>query len=303
MLSQPPGARRLAQVKADSTTEPTMRYWTVTIVAVVLTALAMSYAQDAAQDPAEQPAVAEAADAADSLEHRMSYLAGYQVGLQLSRQFNPLVFEMNDASLLRGLKDAMDRKPPAIDRQVIQATVEQFEQEMPRRMAALARSNAEAGREWLAENATAQGVKTTDSGLQYKVLVEGEGPSPKPTDRVRVHYEGKLLNGDVFDSSYRRGEPAEFQLNRVIRGWTEGVGMMKPGATYMLYVPGKLGYRDNPEGPGGPNSTLIFKVELLEIIDEPETAPEDAPVPPDAQGGEADAPAPAPKTDDAAAGD
>ncbi len=119
---------------------------------------------------------------------------------------------------------------------------------------------------FLDENKARAGVKVTKSGLQYEVVKEGTGKSPAATDTVTVNYEGKLLNGTVFDSSYRRGQPIQFPLNRVIPGWTEGVQLMKTGATYLFYIPSKLAY--GPQGaPGaiGPNECLIFKVELISI--------------------------------------
>jgi len=127
---------------------------------------------------------------------------------------------------------------------------------------------AAAGADFLKEHAQKEGVKTTPSGLQYKVLKEGEGKSPKATDNVRVHYRGTLLNGTEFDSSIKRGEPAEFPLNHVIKGWTEGVQLMKEGAKYQFFIPANLAYgeRGTPGGPIGPNETLIFEVELLKVL-------------------------------------
>jgi len=119
---------------------------------------------------------------------------------------------------------------------------------------------------YLAENKERAGVKTTASGLQYEVLKEGAGESPVATDTVAVHYEGRLTDGTVFDSSYQRGEPAVFRLDQVIPGWTEGVQLMKPGAKYRFTIPPELGY--GPEGAGGvipPNAVLVFDVELLAI--------------------------------------
>ena len=122
------------------------------------------------------------------------------------------------------------------------------------------------GEQFLKENATKEGVKATSSGLQYKVVKEGEGKSPKASDTVRVHYRGTTIDGKEFDSSYKRGEPIEFPLNGVIRGWTEGLQLMKEGGKSMLYIPSKLAYGEQGAGGAiGPNETLIFEVELLKV--------------------------------------
>lgn len=123
------------------------------------------------------------------------------------------------------------------------------------------------GDAFLADNAKEPGVKVTASGLQYKVLVEGEGESPSHTDHVTVHYEGLRVDNYVFDSSYKRGEPTRFPLNRVIKGWTEGVGLMNKGAVWMLYIPPELAYGAlSPSEDIPANSTLIFKVELIDFV-------------------------------------
>lgn len=126
------------------------------------------------------------------------------------------------------------------------------------------------GEEYLAENAERDDVQITESGLQYEVIREGEGESPGAEDFVEVHYEGRLVNGEIFDSSYERGEPAAFPLNRVIPGWTEGLQLMTEGAHYRFVIPADLAYGEREVGNGTipPNSTLIFEVELLEILDE-----------------------------------
>ena len=131
----------------------------------------------------------------------------------------------------------------------------------------MADPNSDKGEAFLKENSSKEGVKTTASGLQYKVLKEGTGKSPQATDTVEVHYKGTLLDGTEFDSSYKRGETAKFPLNRVIPGWTEGVQLMKVGAKYQFTIPSKLAYgeRGTPGGPIPPNSTLIFEVELIAV--------------------------------------
>jgi FKBP-type peptidyl-prolyl cis-trans isomerase len=126
--------------------------------------------------------------------------------------------------------------------------------------------NLEEGKAFLAENARKEGVRTLPSGLQYQVLSQGEGDPPAATDTVTVHYRGTLVDGSEFDSSYGRGEPATFPLDRVIRGWTEGLRLMRPGAKYRLFVPPELAYGERGGGPKiGPNSTLVFEVELLSV--------------------------------------
>jgi FKBP-type peptidyl-prolyl cis-trans isomerase len=130
----------------------------------------------------------------------------------------------------------------------------------------MAQSALEKGQQFLQENAKKEGVKSTASGLQYEVLTEGTGKSPKATDVVLVHYKGTLLNGTEFDSSYKRGEPIEFPLNQVIKGWTEGVQLMKEGGKYRFFIPSNLAYGSRGAGGAiGPDETLIFDVELLKV--------------------------------------
>src|SRR5204863_9102484 len=140
-----------------------------------------------------------------------------------------------------------------------------------------AEKNTTEGEKFLAENKNKPGVKTTGSGLQYKVLKEGSGTPPKETDTVVVNYRGTLIDGTEFDSSYKRGEPATFPVNRVIKGWTEALQLMKPGAKYQLFIPSDLAY--GPGGTGGdigPNATLIFEVELMSVKPGEASAPSPA---------------------------
>ena len=126
--------------------------------------------------------------------------------------------------------------------------------------------NLAEGQAFLAKNKAVTGVHATPSGLQYMVLRQGSGPQPMPTDRVRVNYRGTLLDGTEFDSSYKSGQPAEFALNEVVRGWTEGVGLMPVGSKYRFWIPSNLGYGAKGMGPIGPNATLVFDVELMAIL-------------------------------------
>jgi FKBP-type peptidyl-prolyl cis-trans isomerase FkpA len=131
-----------------------------------------------------------------------------------------------------------------------------------------AKNNVSEGAAFLAANAKKPGVKTTPSGLQYQVVTEGKGPKPVASDTVRVHYKGALLDGKTFDSSYDRNQPVVFSLEQVVPGWKEGIQLMPVGSKYKLWIPSKLGYGEagTPGGPIGPNATLVFDVELLEIV-------------------------------------
>ena len=139
------------------------------------------------------------------------------------------------------------------------------------KMMADAKNNLEAGQKFFAENGKKPGVKTTASGLQYQVLTEGKGAKPKSGEVVRVHYKGALLDGKTFDSSYDRGQPVVFPMDQVVPGWQEGLQLMPVGSKYKLWIPGNLGYGDKgtPGGPIPPNATLVFDVELIDIVKNP----------------------------------
>jgi len=174
----------------------------------------------------------------------------------------PLVFRALD-ELLRGAAPVLDEATRTAVHNEFTAGVKQ---KMDARRATQSAANREAGEKVLVANKAKKGVFTTGSGLQYMVLRQGSGARPKPTDRVRVNYHGALLDGTVFDSSYDRGQPAEFMLNQVIPGWTEGVSMMPVGARYRFWIPSALAYGAKGAGAQiGPDSTLVFDVELLAI--------------------------------------
>ena len=189
-----------------------------------------------------------------------SYMIGISVGYSLKAQDVP---EITSDLVAKGIEEVMssDSTISAQDANMFLNTYfTQIREEKGSK-------NIEIGKAFLEENKTKEGVIETISGLQYKVLVEGTGKSPKPEDMVKCHYKGTLLNGDEFDSSYKTGQPAEFQLNRVIPGWTEGLQLMKEGGKYELYIPSDLAY--GPRGGGQtiePNMTLIFEIELLEVM-------------------------------------
>jgi FKBP-type peptidyl-prolyl cis-trans isomerase FkpA len=192
-----------------------------------------------------------------TLNERVSYA----IGLQIGESFHESDFKLVEAAILSGIRDGVAGKQQLSDEK-LRATYLQFQQEMQKMMTEKARKADEA---FITEFKKDAKVITTDSGLMYKVVKEGQGDSPKATDTVTVHYTGKLTDGTVFDSSIPRGQPATFPLNRVISGWTEGVQLMKPGAKYQFLIPANLAYGEEGGGPIPPNAMLHFEVELLSI--------------------------------------
>ena len=193
---------------------------------------------------------------------------GYALGSDVGRNLKRQNFEFDVKAFVEGFKSAFTGTESKMTEEEIGTALQEFQTEMITKMmeerAKKGAANKEAGEKFLAENKTKEGVKTTESGLQYIVEKEGEGETPAAEDTVEVHYRGTLLDGTEFDSSYKRGEPAKFPLNRVIKGWTEGVQLMKKGAKYKFFIPSELAYGENGAGETiAPNSTLIFEVELL----------------------------------------
>jgi FKBP-type peptidyl-prolyl cis-trans isomerase FkpA len=189
-------------------------------------------------------------------------------GLNLGYSLESAPFQPNVALIAEGLELATQGKAP-YDRQTTRTVFQELQMAMSQEQAKLAdeagAQNLKKGIAFLAETAKRDGVKTTDSGLQYEVLKMGEGPMPSDTSTVEVHYEGTLIDGTVFDSSYERGESISFPLNRVIAGWTEGVQLMPVGSTYRFFIPSELGYGARAQGRIPAYSVLIFKIELLGI--------------------------------------
>jgi len=195
--------------------------------------------------------------------------ASYAIGLDIGSSFKNNDLDVDGAALAAGIADAIAGKPGMTEEEM-RKTLAAFQQEMQAKAMAKqkveAEKNQQAAEAFLAANARKEGVKTTASGLQYKVLKSGAGRTPKATDTVRTHYHGTLIDGKVFDSSVERKEPVEFPVNGVIAGWTEALQMMKEGDKWQLFIPAKLAYGERGQGPIGPNSTLIFEVELLSIV-------------------------------------
>lgn len=197
--------------------------------------------------------------------------ASYGIGLNMGGQLQPAAERIDRAALMRGVEDALQGNDPAIPQEELQTIMMAFGQEIEAAAAAeresLAQENAVAGEAYMAENARREGVSTTASGLQYEVLEEGDGDQPTREQSVRVHYRGTLTDGTEFDSSYG-GDPAVFMTSGLIPGFTEALLMMSEGSHYRVVIPSDLAYGPRGSGPIGPNSTLIFEIELLEIVDD-----------------------------------
>ncbi|MBN0989808.1 FKBP-type peptidyl-prolyl cis-trans isomerase [Amphritea pacifica] len=195
---------------------------------------------------------------------------GYSLGLMLGERLKADVAELDVDALRRAVETVYSGEEPLLKPDEVEATMMAFQKKKMEEKQAefnkLADENLKKGEAFLAENGKKEGVITTESGLQYEELTAGEGASPKPEDTVKVHYRGSLISGTDFDSSYSRGEPVSFPLNGVIPGWTEGLQLMKVGGKARLVLPADLAY--GPGGMGdaiGPNETLVFEVELLDI--------------------------------------
>jgi FKBP-type peptidyl-prolyl cis-trans isomerase FklB len=230
---------------------------TLIALAVAGALVGCSSPQDAAP---EDPAL-------ESTDEKVSYGMGLVMGERMGNDLPDLQMDQ----FLQGIQHghAGDEEQTRMSREEIQEALMAYQTQLQEQESAqteeLAQKNREAGEEFLAENAERDGVETTESGLQYEILEEGDGEKPSAEDRVRVHYTGELISGEVFDSSRERGEPVTFGLNQVIPGWTEGLQLMSEGSRAKLYIPADLAY-----GPGGnqrigPNETLVFDVELMEI--------------------------------------
>jgi len=227
-------------------------------------------AASAQQAPAAGAAPHAAPEFKDQKE-RVSYALGLSLGTNLRRQD----LDVDTATVMRGMNDGISGAQPLMTEEEVRATMVQMQtdlrakQEEKARMAAV--NNKKEGDEFLAANKTKEGVVALPSGLQYKIMTQGTGPTPLPGDTVVCNYRGTLINGVEFDSSYKRGQPASFQVDRVIRGWTEALELMPAGSKWQLFIPSTLAYGDRGAGPDiGPNATLIFEVELISVQPKPQ---------------------------------
>ena len=205
----------------------------------------------------------------DSLSDDQAQLS-YGIGATLGKSLSQDITDLDLDAFTQAVRDVYAKGDMKMSDQEIADALSKFQQKKMEEQQQMAEQqaadNKAAGDKFLAENAKQDGVKTLDSGLQYKVLKSGDGESPDAEDTVKVNYEGKLLDGTVFDSSYQRGEPVSFKVNQVIKGWQEALQEMSVGDTWMLYVPAELAYgKAGTGGPIGPNETLTFKVELLDV--------------------------------------
>lgn len=194
----------------------------------------------------------------------------YVLGQEIASSFKESPVEIDLDIFIQGMNDSLKGRKSLLDadetNQIKQEFSRQVQQSRQTQMSAFSEKNRAEGTAFLAANKNKEGVVTTASGLQYKVLKKGDGPKPQNNDKVTVHYRGTLLDGTEFDSSYKRGKPATFQVNGVIRGWTEALQLMNVGSKYQLFIPSDLAYGTRGAGRKiGPNSTLIFDVELLGI--------------------------------------
>ena len=249
----------------------------------------------------------EAVTALTTSKQKASYAIGMNWGTGLHRQ----AIDVDSAALIQGMKDALAGGKTLLTEDEARSALMQLQKEMQEKQQAKAAQEGEANKKegdaFLAANKSKEGVVTLPSGLQYKILKEGNGPKPTATDSVVCNYKGTLINGTEFDSSYKRGEPATFPVTGVIKGWTEALQLMPVGSKWQLFIPPDLAYgpRGTPGGPIGPNATLTFEVELISIKDKnpppdkvpaPGAAPDKTPA-----GGATASPTPAPSPTPAAA--
>jgi FKBP-type peptidyl-prolyl cis-trans isomerase FklB len=202
---------------------------------------------------------------------KRSYSIGYDIGTNISKSFKQQSMDVDPRLFSNGVRDAFLGKKPALSEQEIKDTIAALQKElMAKRMTMikeLSEKNKKEGASFLAGNKKKAGVTTLPDGLQYRVIKQGAGESPTATSRVKVNYKGRLINGTEFDSSYKRGTPAEFDADKVIKGWTEILPLMKEGSTFEVVIPSELAYGERGQGAHiGPNATLIFEIELISVV-------------------------------------
>jgi FKBP-type peptidyl-prolyl cis-trans isomerase len=237
-------------------------------ICIMIAALALAASTLMAQDTAAEKPAKKQDEKLKTMEQRYSYMLGYSVGRQLGQQLSPIVKAIEMDAFLYGLKDIIEENDAKLTDDEIQEADAAFQQRLAKLQQEVmerGEANQKKAEAFLAENKDKEGVKTTESGLQYIVLEEGKGESPSKTDMVTVNYTGKLMDDTVFDTSEKRGEPTQFQLSRVIPGFSEGISMMKKGAKYRFFIPPEMGYGMQESKDIPANSLLIFDVELVDF--------------------------------------
>src|ERR1700730_2146878 len=261
-----------------------MKKW-ISLAALWLSSALVLCAQDSkpsstpaaqAASPAASPS-ASAAPATSSAFKDDKEKVSYSIGVDIGRTLQRLQFELNQGTLTQGITDVLSNKPIAMSDQELQTTLQTFQKQLMEKqqaamskkqqeMKAVAEKNKADGKKFLDENSKKDGVKTTASGLQYKVIKDGTGDKPKDADFVETNYRGTTIDGKEFDSSAKNGGPVSFPVNGVIKGWSEALKLMPVGSKYQLYIPSDLAYGDEGAGEDiAPGSTLVFDVELLNI--------------------------------------
>jgi FKBP-type peptidyl-prolyl cis-trans isomerase FklB len=218
-------------------------------------------------EPASTPKIT--VQKADTLKTEMDKVS-YAIGTQLGQNFKKQDVDIRIGPLLRGLRDVMEGKQLALTDEQIKQVMQSFSKQMmakrQEKQKLEAAKSLAVGKAFLEANKTKEGVKVLPSGLQYKILKEGTGKSPTAEDKVKINYRGKLIDGTEFDSSYKTGKPIEYPVKNFIKGWTEALQLMKEGGKWQLFVPPELAYGERGNRGIPPNSTLIFEVELIEIV-------------------------------------
>lgn len=230
-------------------------------ICLLLALVALSFSACGKQ-PAQSATAQNSTAGIQSVDQKVSYGIGYNMGTNLGRE---KALQVDRAAFMAGIEDGLAGAKTRLPESELQAAFSAMQQKVAAAMAAEGEKQLAAGNAYLAKNKARPGVKVTASGLQYEVIKSGFGPKPKPTNTVRVHYHGTLIDGTVFDSSVQRGEPVEFPVTGVIKGWVEALQLMSVGDKWKLTIPPALAYGAQPKGNIPPNSVLIFEVELLAV--------------------------------------
>jgi len=244
-----------------------LRYFTVLAMGLLIAPLSAIHAEEK-EATVSSEAEEKQEVALNSEKDKLSYSLGHNIGQSIKRQN----VDVSQDLLAKGIADALTDAKPLLTPEEVETVMQNFRkqqmEEMNKRRQEQAQKNLDEGNKFLEENKKKEGVKTLPSGLQYRVVTEGTGNTPKATDKVTTHYRGKLLNGTEFDSSYKRNQPATFAVDGVIQGWQEALQLMKEGGKWELFIPAELAYGQSGRPGIPPNSVLVFDIELISIAKE-----------------------------------